>query len=452
MPVSVKLTAELSIEAVDAGRLYAGSSRGEVTVRGSGFLADTVARLESRGISVAAVPVHTDRGSADFVFDPAKTLPGDYSLVLENGGAAPARWKVPLAVLPRVQPRFESITPRVAGNDRVYAEVRIKGSGFSAETEVILRGGPGRQEIKPFRVVSAAADELVVSINLAERAAGAYDVVLANPGGLEAAGKSALVVRDVLAGVVPSDLPASPQAPPATGTAAKTPADAAAQPGEAKPAPDTAKTPADGTARPAEAKPAPDAVKLPPTAQRRPPPRNPCLKPRPRRLSTRQAHHGGASMPCRRLSRRCPNHRRQPPPPPRLPGTANGAPKAAATAQPDQPAAAATVPPPSGTTAPAAAAVPPSAGKTAAAVAPDTGLPEVAALQAPALAAKAAGNADAASSSPDNLPEPDGATAPSAPPEPVRTSSAWNRDSADRAACRTGSRLDVGHPAIRRHR
>lgn len=234
MPVSVKLTAEIDVKEISPGGLFAGAPKAELSATGSGFLKDTVAKLEGKGITFMARPVRFDKTGAVFSFDLTKAQAGAYAIVFENPGAAPFRWKSPIALPARVRPVFASVEPAVAGNDRVYGALTVRGSGLSADTVVAFRGPAGTPDIVASKVVRASDGELVVAVNFAEKAAGAYDLVLRNPGGLEAVGKAALTLRDALAGdAVPAAVAAAPQTAAPESKPAAQPAAAAKAPEKA---------------------------------------------------------------------------------------------------------------------------------------------------------------------------------------------------------------------------
>ena len=250
---TVKRTADIGAPRIDEASLYSGSGSGTVTVDASGILPDTTARLEGAGAVIRASSATVQDGELSLEFDLEGAPAGSYDLVLENPGGLTARLPGAAVVLPRTQPGIVSIDPTEMDNDRAYPWVTVRGSGFSADTALVLTG-PGGAELRPSRVLSVSETEMVVVLNMADRPGGIWDVTVSNPGGLSATLADAVTVRDALAAAVEAGPPAA--APPVESPAV----------GDASPDKETANEPAEIIELPT----APETIFIEVPATRRP--------------------------------------------------------------------------------------------------------------------------------------------------------------------------------------
>ncbi len=196
-PFAVRLTADIENANVTESSIYAGSPESFIHVIGTGVFPDTAVGIETPDGKLPAFKVVLREGGLDAWFDTTALLPGSYALLLENPGGKDSRIDGGARVLARKAPEIDRVEPGLLANDRAYPAFTIIGAGFDQGVSVGLTGVDGKQI--QGRVVSVDDAKLVAVVNLAERAAGDYSVLVVNPGGLF--DSVAIQVVDAMAGV-----------------------------------------------------------------------------------------------------------------------------------------------------------------------------------------------------------------------------------------------------------
>ncbi len=176
--------------------LYSGYSENSFALDGAKFIDETEVSL-LRGGKQVALAVNDQVGDKRLLtrFDLTSVPPGTYDLRVANPENLVLNLPGAVEVRPRVQPGIGSISIHHGYNDRVYRRVLVEGDGFEPGTSFFLQGAGGRIDI-PLATVQSPF-EAYLDINLAEARPGAYDVVVANPGGLSATLSRALAVDNI---------------------------------------------------------------------------------------------------------------------------------------------------------------------------------------------------------------------------------------------------------------